>query len=84
MELEPRLSQWLVKDGGRYLIGTYYTSHFEGERWSTSRRQPGWAATMVDWERSDVAKLDGERRAELYSLLRFRKAYEFNHGRFSN
>ncbi len=84
MELDPRLSQWLIEGGGGYLTGAYYTTHFKGERWSSIRRRPGGEATMVDWERSEVAMLDGEGRAELYSLLMFRKADEFNHGMFSN
>ena len=49
----------------KYLTGAYYTTHFKGERWSTSRRRPGGEATMVDWERSDMAMLEEEGRALL-------------------
>ena len=44
----------------------------------------GGNAGMVDWVELDVAMLDREMREELHSLLLFRKADRFNHGRFSN
>ncbi len=68
----------------KYLKGAHYTAHFKGEGGSTSQRRPAWNADMADWVQSDVAMLDGERKEELHTLLLFRKADKFSHGRFSN